>query len=676
MKKFATVLFLVISFVSIAQKREIDSLVVVLNAAKEDTFKVNTLNVLSDKLWQRGDYKQAMDYVVQGKTLAEKINFKKGKATAFIHSALIYWKQGEYPKALEQIFIALKINEEIKYRKGIARSYNCIGLIYFNQQNYQGALENYFKSLQIRKEINDMQGVAGSLNNIGEVYKEQKKFDKALEHYFMALRINEETGNINWASININNIGTIYYAKGEMASSGNGEKNAYYNKALDQYFKALEIREKIGDKQGVALSYISIGLVYTRLSKNAEAKKYMQDALAFSKKIGYKEAIKASYYGLSVLDSTVGSWHAAYQNHKQFVAYRDSLLNEENMRKSISAEMSFFFEKKEQDLKQEQERKDALAKEEKQRKNIIIGSVSVGLVFVLVLALVIFRSLRQNQKQNKIITAQKELVEKQKHIVDEKQKEITDSINYAERIQRSFLATDQLLSENLKDYFVFFQPKDVVSGDFYWASKLQSGEFVLVTADSTGHGVPGAIMSILNITCLEKAVEEKQLTQPAEILNYTRTKIIERLKKDGSAEGGKDGMDCSLLRFDFRVHKLCYAAANNPVWIVKNETEKKLIELAPDKMPVGRHDRDANSFTQHIVDLNDGDMVYTITDGMPDQFGGPKGKKFMYKQLKELLVSIASLPVVEQKEKLQDAFVLWKGNLEQVDDVCVIGVRV
>ena len=298
--------------------------------------------------------------------------------------------------------------------------------------------------------------------------------------------------------------------------------------------------------------------------------------------------------------------------------------------------------------------------------------MSAGLLLVLLLALFIFRGYKQKQKANHIITQQKTEVENQKHLIEEKHKEITDSINYAERIQRSFLATKKLLDDNLNEYFVYFQPKDVVSGDFYWAAKLSTNNFLLATADSTGHGVPGAIMSILNISSLEKAVEQG-LLEPSEIFNHTRKTIIERLKKDGSEHGGKDGMDCSLISFDFKNCKLTYSAANNPVWIVR---DNQILELAPDKMPVGKGERDTILFTQHIIDLQKGDVVYALTDGMPDQFGGPKGKKFMYKKLKELLISLADLPMSEQKEALKSELNNWKGDIEQVDDVCLIGVRI
>ncbi|MES2284880.1 MAG: two-component regulator propeller domain-containing protein [Bacteroidota bacterium] len=262
------------------------------------------------------------------------------------------------------------------------------------------------------------------------------------------------------------------------------------------------------------------------------------------------------------------------------------------------------------------------------------------------------------------------IVEKNK-IVEEKHKEIIDSINYAERIQRSFLASTELLNENLNEYFVFFQPKDVVSGDFYWASILGNGNFALATADSTGHGVPGAIMSILNISSLEKAVEN-DFFEPSEILSQTRKTIIERLKKDGSPEGGKDGMDASLICFDFANQKFRYSAANNPIWVIRGNS---LTELKPDKMPIGKSDKDQLPFTQNEFLLQKGDVIYTLTDGFPDQFGGLKGKKFMSKQLKEFLLSISSFSMDEQKQKLNDTFHDWKGNLEQVDDVCLIGIR-
>lgn len=265
-----------------------------------------------------------------------------------------------------------------------------------------------------------------------------------------------------------------------------------------------------------------------------------------------------------------------------------------------------------------------------------------------------------------------EVVEQRK-LIEEKHKEITDSINYAKHIQRSLLPCSNLLKENLKEYFVFFQPKDIVSGDFYWAGKLSNDHFALLTGDSTGHGVPGAILSILNISCLEKAIESGKLTEPGEILNHTRSNIIETLKRDRSGGGGRDGMDCSLIVIDFNENKLTYSAANNPIWIVR---DKKLLEFAPDSMPVGKHENVNIQFEQHSINLQKGDVIYTMTDGMSDQFGGPKGKKFMKKRLRALLISISDQSMKKQKKAIMTCFKNWKADLEQVDDVTIVGVRI
>ncbi len=319
------------------------------------------------------------------------------------------------------------------------------------------------------------------------------------------------------------------------------------------------------------------------------------------------------------------------------------------------------------------------------------------IVYLIFFGAFVFLILQLNSKRLKSLNKKLELtiadrtktISHQNKELEQKQKEIIDSINYAQRIQRALLASKKLLDNYLSqkgngknkgmEYFVFFQPKDIVSGDFYWASNLADNNFAIAIADSTGHGVPGAIMSMLNISCLKEAVVAQKLTEPNLILNYTRSKIIETLANDGSADGGKDGMDCSLLCFDFNEKKLNYAAANNPIWIVRKNNgtnELEFLEFTADKMPVGKHDRDTVSFTQHSVALQSGDMIYSFTDGLPDQFGGPRGKKFMYKQFKELLVSISQLTANEQSKMLNSKLNEWKGELEQVDDVLVFGIRV
>ena len=231
---------------------------------------------------------------------------------------------------------------------------------------------------------------------------------------------------------------------------------------------------------------------------------------------------------------------------------------------------------------------------------------------------------------------------------------------------------DALAKNGDKNFFILYKPKDIVSGDFYWALEIDN-KFYICTADCTGHGVPGAFMSMLNISYLNESIIEKGIKKPNEVLNHIRTEIIQSLNPEGSEEESKDGMDCILACFDFTTYTLEYAAANNSFYVIR---DKEIIPCPADKMPVGKSPRDHEPFTLHTVKLQKGDVVYMLTDGLPDQFGGPKSKKFKYKQLEEVLLSAHSLSMEKQKEILKERFNTWKGNLEQVDDVLVIGVRV
>ena len=229
-----------------------------------------------------------------------------------------------------------------------------------------------------------------------------------------------------------------------------------------------------------------------------------------------------------------------------------------------------------------------------------------------------------------------------------------------------------------KNFFILYKPKDIVSGDFYYAQahKHLGSEkeiFYFCTADCTGHGVPGALMSMVAISRLNESILEKNLIHPNEILDNVRRGIIASLNPEGSNEEGKDGMDCVLCAYDFKNMILEFAAANNPLWLLRN---KKMIEYKPDKMPVGKYHNETKPFSLQTIALQKRDIIYTFTDGFADQFGGEKGKKFKYKQLGEVLLANAEEPMETQKIKLQQAFENWQGQLEQIDDVCVIGIRV
>ncbi|MBL7913038.1 MAG: tetratricopeptide repeat protein [Bacteroidia bacterium] len=706
-----TIAFLLSAGVSFSQSAKIDSLKTRLSQNLHDTERVKTLVKLSIYV-EKTNLDTAFMIANQALAIIKKckvdeINLKKFTASVYAKLGNNYFLKGDFSNALKYFKDQKKLNEEIlkvqPQRADVAKSnamcISNIGNVFYRQADYPNALDYYFRSLKYLEESNDKSATSSCFMNIGIVYSILEDYPKALHYYFKAEKIAEELGRKKTLMLTKSNIGSIYnsmqnYPKaldylssslkiaeemGDKQSMGSALYNIgstydameEYAKALDHYSRSLKLAEEMGDQMSAAFNLSNIGTAYTDLKKYKEAEVYLLRALALDSALGAFERTKDDEKNLSDLYVITNRPGLALSHYKKYIVARDSINNDEAQKKMARTEINYEYEKKEVKAKAEQEKKDAIANEEKQKQKIILWSVLGGLLLVIVFAIVMVQRFRVTQQQKKVIEAQKKITDEQKHQIEEKHKEITDSINYAERIQRSFLATKELLDENLNDYFVLFQPKDVVSGDFYWASKMHNDQFILATADSTGHGVPGAIMSLLNITSLEKAIE--QHIEPALILNATRKTIIERLKKDGSPDGGKDGMDCSLISLDFKNNMLTYAAANNPVWIVRGQ---ELLEFSPDKMPVGKHDKDGTAFTQHTITLQKNDVVYTLTDGLPDQFGGPKGKKFMYKRLKELLISITHLPMVEQKEQLAMALNEWKGDLEQVDDVCVIGVRI
>lgn len=270
----------------------------------------------------------------------------------------------------------------------------------------------------------------------------------------------------------------------------------------------------------------------------------------------------------------------------------------------------------------------------------------------------------------------KEIIEQKHEEVVHQKKEITDSINYARSIQESLIPIESHFNSHFKDSFVLFKPKDIVSGDFYWIYE-KNNEIFYATADCTGHGVPGGFMTMLGLSFLDEIVEVKGVKTPSEILNLMRDKIISTLKQHGNFGESKDGMDITVCCLDKNKLELHFASANNSLYIIKNagQPTQDLLICKADKQPCGFY-HEKKPFTNNIIKLEEGDRVYTFSDGFPDQFGGPNGKKYMHKQLKEVLMQNAHLSFNDQKNILNTSFETWRGKQDQVDDVLLIGVLV
>ncbi|HHZ66120.1 MAG TPA: tetratricopeptide repeat protein [Flavobacteriales bacterium] len=597
-----------------------------------------------------GQYDMAINSYTKGLNVLNEEGFKK--ETPMLLSAIgnINRRKGYHQEALDYYSRSLKIKEKIGDKKGIAVSLHNIGVIYNEQGDYTKAIDYHTRSLKIQEEIGDKKGIAYSLNNIGAIYKIQGDLAKAIDYFTKSLKIKEELGDKKGIAVSLNNIGVIYNKQGD------------YAKAIDYYTRSLKIQEEIGDKKGIAVSLNNIGVIYKYQGDYTKAIDYHTRSLKIRKEIGSKLHIDdASYLLYSVYEKT-NHPAKALEMYELSNQMRDSLESSEVTKAVAQNEQKLAHQSQVIVMEKEQARKAALEAAETRSRKLKTYSVAGVSLLSLLFGLFILQRFLHTRRQQRTIAAQKKVVEDQT-------KEITDSIRYAESIQRAILPSDEDLAM-LPEHFVLFNPKDIVSGDFYWMAEKE-GRVYFAACDCTGHGVPGAFMSMLNSALLTEAVNEKGLTRPCDIFYEVRKGIIDALKQTGELDSQKDGMDAVLCAWNGN-GTLEYALANNPLILIRNG---ELSETKPDKMPVSILTGEQIPYTHHELKVEKGDRVYIFSDGYPDQFGGKKGRKFMIKRFKQLLLDIHQEPLEAQRDKLDAAMQKWMGDGEQVDDILVIGVR-
>jgi len=448
---------------------------------------------------------------------------------------------------------------------------------------------------------------------------------------------------------------------------------------LNYYVKSLNLLKNGGNKTRLAEVIAHIGNLYIKIGKFKEAEKYLKKAIVLDDSIQALDGLRQSEEYLSLLYDTIGRPKLAFIHYKKAMALEDTIFSQENKKQLVRKELNYEFDKKEAATKADQDKKDAVTAAEKQKQKAITYSVSVGLFLVLILALIIYIGYRQKQKANTIIIWQKAEVENQKALLEYKNREITDSINYAKRIQQAKLPNKKDIYTALPQSFVLFKPKDIVSGDFYFFHKTDQSVFI-AAADCTGHGVPGAFMSMIGSEKLEDAVSLTNDT--SEILKLLNKGIKTSLHQSETAESTRDGMDIALIRIDVAgsqnragLTTIYYAGANRPIWIIRKD-QSEIEEMKATKKAIGGFTEDNQFFETHELKLQQGDTLYIFTDGYADQFGGIEGKKLMTKKFKETLLEIQNKTMQEQEIHLNTFIDNWQGKKEQVDDILVIGIRI
>ncbi len=554
----------------------------------------------------------ALKYTIDALRIFETIKDTINSINSLINTANIYQQQHNFKQADKILRDAEKMilaggNLTLK-----GNVYNTMGILYAEHNQLDSAEKFFLKSTEARESLKDMASLPWNYNNLGGLYLLMRKNKEGAMYLEKALELFKQQGNFDGQSSIANNLGELYFQL----------ENPI--KALEYYKYSRSLYPLTNDMNNLENLYLNLFKYYKEMGDANTAIMYSDSVMV----------LKDTIYGHR-LDETMAEMQTKYQSEKK-------------------------------DL--ELAKNKAQFESDKNKRFITYGA----LAFFVLLALGAVWAFMQKRKTNNLLESKNSLLESANHKISvqkeeltEKQHEIVDSINYAKKIQDALLANEEFLLEHSLNHFILFKPKDIVSGDFTWAAKTD-GFLYLACCDSTGHGVPGAFMSLLNIGFLSEAIKKRNISEPGKIFDYVRNRLIETIGKDKQ----QDGFDGILICVDLNQNKIAYAAANNAPVLIRNG---ELIHLTCNKMPVGKGVKE-DSFDTYTLHYEPNDKLYLYTDGYADQFGGPKGKKFKYKPLEEILLNNAEAPVKTQSDILNNAFEVWRGNLEQVDDVCIVGL--
>jgi serine phosphatase RsbU (regulator of sigma subunit) len=578
--------------------------------------------------------------------LAIKADYQKGIACSRLNIAACSFLQSENDTALENLSKALLWFDENQSEPGYSRALNLKGNLFESFGDYEKALQFCLQAHNLSIEIKDRETEAETCSQLGLIYTRLCNFNKALEYYMQGLKIREDMNDENAIASSLNRIGMIMRLTGK------------YDKSLEYYFKSLDIRKRNRQESSIpwtllgiastceemkktseALEYYEMGMsgadkrctlqcmmgtgrIYSLLGKAGKAEERMAESLKMAQELRALSLVAEAYCGLADHYESTGQFEKALKNNKFYQKTRESVQSEEVQNRLRNIEIS-----------------NAIEKSEHEKEIYRLRHIELKTAY---------------------------------ELVEEKNRYITASINYASYIQHAMLPDPREMSDLGNDCFILYLPKEIVSGDFYWFNK--SGEkLIVVAADCTGHGVPGALMSMLGISLLEEIVNSREITDSGRILDELKKGVQRAMHQKGKKEEAQDGMDISLCVIERSKNRLQYSGAYNNLYLIRNN---ELIEYPADRMPIGFFGDTHIKFKSNTIESFPGDMIYMFSDGYADQFGGKNYKKYKYTGLKSFLLSIHKLPLPEQKENLGIEFNGHKGSNEQIDDVLIIGLKI
>ncbi len=700
----------------IFSQTKVDSLEVLLKIRKN---KSETYFELA-KQYETIDNNKFEYYLTKASKHLKNISNNNLKIAIYHALGELYYYNGNYNDALSNFKIAYSLSKKILSDSLKAEELNWIGVVYEGKANYDLAIEYYNKSYEINKKNHFTTGMSDNLSNIGMIYSNWGETDEAIKHFREALEIDMLANNKRNIAIDYNNLGlcyinvdmekSIFYHQTAISidSSNNNYENiakyinniglVYYRKgelqeAINQFELAVKISSSQKQKKSEAKFLQNIAALYAiKLNNYKIALEKNDQSKEICEKNGFNDLLSSAYYIYYKIYLLQNDYKTALDYFKLRTATQDSIFDKESKESLEHYRVKYETEKKEHEI--EAFKKDKIVKNlQIKKQKITIWFISLGLFIFIIFILIVYRAYKQKYKafetikvqkdeisekneelnqQNEEILTQRDEIEEQSNVLSNQHKQITDSIVYAEQIQKAIFPPKEFINKILPNHFILNMPRDIVSGDFYWISEVDN-KIIIAVADCTGHGVPGAFMSMLGTTFLTEIVVKDKILEPGLILDRLKLQVVNALHQDKTKDyGSKDGMDISLCVIDYTKNELHFSGAYNPLVIVSNGV---LTEIKGSKMPIGIYHYGKDNFETHNINITKGSTIYMFSDGYQDQFGGKKNKKLGKRTFYNKLTEINRLKITDQKDKLLKLHNSWKNKCEQIDDILVVGIQ-
>lgn len=644
----------------------------IYSAAQDSTRMAEAYYFISRSCYQNDYYALALEYGQSASEILEKLEDKPKLARSLSLLCKVHNRVGDNALAVNRCIKSLRLYDELQLEPEKAALYNTLGSANYDMKIYDKAKEYLFFAMEIAQKHSLYLELSDAYINMGEVLQQSQDFEGALEYFRRSLALDQNNYDELGVSRAYFNIGKTFILQGEN------------EQALNLLEEALEISEQYNNLPLKAQATLELGRAYYNLNDLERSFTFLNQSLNAAKKLGTSPILKDCYFNIAKYYDKVGDLENALVHFRLYDIEKERLYEKEKAQKVAEIETLYELDKKDDQislLQQENQIQILLASE---RKLVNYGLI-VGMILLSGLGTVFFSKYRLKIRANKKLEKQKEAINQQKlkiekqrdeiitksKLLEESSRDIKDSIMYAKRIQLSLLPEKSQLKNVFPDSFVFFKPKDIVSGDFYWLHELED-KVIVAALDCTGHGVPGAFMTVLANSILNQLVLENKVSTPNVMLSQMDSRIRQTLHQHHPESASTDGLDMAVCIIDRNTHEVCYSGAQmNAYYTLNNE----LMQFQSDRYSIGGAQINDKYFTNKCVQLKRGNMLYLASDGFQDQFGGSNDKKFMRNRFRGLLKCMQSKSTADQYHIIQDTFRNWQGDQIQTDDVMVIGIR-